>query len=556
MGVLTDQEQNLRETVLGDLTRNGVLATLRAQLRHHVFESLSGKSNGTSDTAEKPRGLQPESRDDVVLGLVRDVLLQYHLDYTAATLTSEASMSATSDPGAQRVALAKQIGLTIDPSTTNVPLITEILKTRISGNTVRRPHVPQTTGIENPLTARARHLFDEYDANRDGAIDKEELRILFMEAFPHFPSEMVERYVTEEFRSYDVSFSGDLTFNDFLDIYSRIFVKVDGQHMKRFGSPSLKRKTAGLGTLKNKEAGAAAGGEASATGSIKDTKKERKATSPPSSARQPSATTKGALDGLEDSEIEEDSELDEDIDDLIDTFSKEDFSARSNSGKKGGSLLDVSGRDSGCMSTRSSVAINDSPRSDCKSSNLSKSSTTSKNGHQSKSIFSDSDSSTDDEGDFGLKKTSQASDTKPLRSPSSSKGEEPSDKEVAKDAEQSGDDGCDDIDESIDDDGISSHMSSEHDAGTKNSKGSSKSGAGAKDDAYGNDFEGEDDDETEADGKMTTDNDIGQDEIDAVSDISIGYSSEINETDDKSCNNSAEEDRFDYEEDADDDFVF
>ena len=40
-----------------------------------------------------------------------------------------------------------------------------------------------------------------------GTIDKDELRELFIDMFPHFHKNMLERYVTDEFRAADTDFS-------------------------------------------------------------------------------------------------------------------------------------------------------------------------------------------------------------------------------------------------------------------------------------------------------------------------------------------------------------
>ncbi|MGH0163156.1 UNVERIFIED_CONTAM: hypothetical protein FKN15_044260 [Acipenser sinensis] len=55
--------------------------------------------------------------------------------------------------------------------------------------------------------AEARKKFDHYDKDRNGEINKEELRILFTDLFPHFHKNMLERYVTDEFRAVDKDFN-------------------------------------------------------------------------------------------------------------------------------------------------------------------------------------------------------------------------------------------------------------------------------------------------------------------------------------------------------------
>ena len=84
-------------------------------------------------------------------------------------------------------------------------------------------------------------------------------------------------------------------------------------------------------------------------------------------------------------------------------------------------------------------------------------------------------------------------------------------------------DNIEDIDESIDDDAVSSVCSSSHRKGKSRSRGAS---------AYSNDFGDDDDDDDDDDERSnsrgaTDKDDIGQDEIDAVSDVSIGYSDEM-----------------------------
>ncbi|GFR97827.1 FGFR1 oncogene partner [Elysia marginata] len=70
----------------------------------------------------------------------------------------------------------------------------------------------------------AQAKFDYYDKDNSGAIDKDELRDLFIDMFPSFHRNMLERYVNDEFNAVDKDFSSSIDFDEFLGMYKRLFL--------------------------------------------------------------------------------------------------------------------------------------------------------------------------------------------------------------------------------------------------------------------------------------------------------------------------------------------
>lgn len=70
----------------------------------------------------------------------------------------------------------------------------------------------------------AKKKFEEWDKDNSGTIEKDELRALFMDMFPSFHRNMLDRYVNDEFRAADRDFSNAIDFEEFLGMYKRFFV--------------------------------------------------------------------------------------------------------------------------------------------------------------------------------------------------------------------------------------------------------------------------------------------------------------------------------------------
>ncbi|RXN01343.1 hypothetical protein EOD39_7072 [Acipenser ruthenus] len=65
----------------------------------------------------------------------------------------------------------------------------------------------------------------EINTDRSGEISKEELRTLFTDLFPYFHKNMLEMYITDEFRAVEKDFNNSIDFDQFLRMYKRLFIQ-------------------------------------------------------------------------------------------------------------------------------------------------------------------------------------------------------------------------------------------------------------------------------------------------------------------------------------------
>jgi len=116
---------------LGDLVREtlekkGVLATIRAELRKHVFDVV--RAEELPEVAiTLCQNLTKSEIDTICLDLVRDFLSHYGLNYTLAMLTSEAGLQSLA-PQANRGMITSRLRLgAMKPSETR-PLIAKLVE--------------------------------------------------------------------------------------------------------------------------------------------------------------------------------------------------------------------------------------------------------------------------------------------------------------------------------------------------------------------------------------------------------------------------------------------
>merc|ERR1712226_425435 len=109
------------------------------------------------------------------------------------------------------------MGIIESDETSKVPILAEVLKR----GTQSRGRLASSEGMSAIHLEEARKKFEEYDKDKNGSIDKGELRELFVDLFPAFHKNMLDRYVNDEFRSADKDFSNAIEFEEFLDMYKR-----------------------------------------------------------------------------------------------------------------------------------------------------------------------------------------------------------------------------------------------------------------------------------------------------------------------------------------------
>ncbi|KAK3098151.1 hypothetical protein FSP39_016670 [Pinctada imbricata] len=230
----SDEDTELRDLVAQTLENNGVLGKIRAQLRASVFLALEEHevfhiyclflghdlyiATQTSDL-DFEFDIQPNS-GQAVAGLVREFLEFFNLEYTLAVFEPEAGLDGKAG---SRASLARELNVTDNEGPSNEPLISQIVS-RSKPEKLTRSKSNNAEDLSSKQIADARQKFEFYDKDRNGEIDKDELRALFIDMFPGFNRNMLDRYVNDEFRAIDTDFSSSIDFNEFLGMYKRLFL--------------------------------------------------------------------------------------------------------------------------------------------------------------------------------------------------------------------------------------------------------------------------------------------------------------------------------------------
>ncbi|XP_071819142.1 centrosomal protein 43-like isoform X2 [Apostichopus japonicus] len=223
-----DEDTELRDLVAQTLETSGVLGKIRAELRASVFLALEEQQHQQKKTSYINQELKTflQSKDGLtVANLVLEFLNFFNLDFTAAVFNPEANLKGKCE---KRAELRKRLNLESSESTEKKPLILELLE-----KTNQSQGQPKSLGtnllhLSAAQIQDAKQKFEHYDKDKSGAIDKNELRNLFMDMFPHFHKNMLERYVNDEFSAGDSDFSSGIEFDEFLGMYKRLFILCRG----------------------------------------------------------------------------------------------------------------------------------------------------------------------------------------------------------------------------------------------------------------------------------------------------------------------------------------
>ncbi|XP_071137989.1 centrosomal protein 43-like isoform X1 [Mytilus edulis] len=226
-----DEDTELRDLVAQTLETNGVLGKIRAQLRASVFLALEEQESSQNKTPFANHDLRKflgTKEGKAVAGLIKEFLEFFQLEYTLAVFEPEAGLNI---PHESRDTLAKELNVS-DTGQSAGPLIAELVQQKGSSPRSRTPtHISPEEGhqcIPKDLTSKqledAHQKFEYYDKDGNGEIDKDELRDLFIDIFPAFNRNMLDRYVNDEFRAADKNFSSSISFDEFIDMYKRLFL--------------------------------------------------------------------------------------------------------------------------------------------------------------------------------------------------------------------------------------------------------------------------------------------------------------------------------------------
>ncbi|CAC5415574.1 FGFR10P [Mytilus coruscus] len=214
-----DEDTELRDLVAQTLETNGVLGKIRAQLRASVFLALEEQESSQNKTPFANHDLRKflgTKEGKAVAGLIKEFLEFFQLEYTLAVFEPEAGLNI---PHESRDTLAKELNVA-DTGQSAGPLIAELVQQKGPAPRSRTP----THDLTSKQLEDAHQKFEYYDKDGNGEIDKDELRDLFIDLFPSFNRNMLDRYVNDEFRAADKNFSSSISFDEFIDMYKRLFL--------------------------------------------------------------------------------------------------------------------------------------------------------------------------------------------------------------------------------------------------------------------------------------------------------------------------------------------
>ncbi|KAK6488980.1 FGFR1 oncogene partner-like isoform X5 [Huso huso] len=226
-----EEDTELRDLLIQNLENSGVLNKLKAELRAAVFLALEEQEKVENKTPLFNESLKKflNTKDGrLVASLLSDFLQFFNLDFTMAVFQPEIN---TLNGLESRDAVARELGILETEATKGAPLLLELMKrgrhkdrgSSFAEQGDRAVHIPKELSPNH--IAEARKKFDHYDKDRSGEISKEELRTLFTDLFPYFHKNMLEMYITDEFRAVEKDFNNSIDFDQFLGMYKRLFIQ-------------------------------------------------------------------------------------------------------------------------------------------------------------------------------------------------------------------------------------------------------------------------------------------------------------------------------------------
>ncbi|XP_043552205.1 FGFR1 oncogene partner isoform X3 [Chiloscyllium plagiosum] len=221
-----EEDTELRDLLVQTLENSGVLNKIKAELRAAVFLALEEQErveNKTPLVNESLKTFLNTEDGRLVAGLVAEFLQFFNLDFTLAVFRPETNTFTGLDG---RDNLARELGIPEGADLKGVPLLLEVIR---NGQQKEKGTCPSDGDSLNyvPKELSAKHIaeakkkFEFYDKDKNGEISKEELKELFIDLFPHFHKNMLDRYVNDEFKA----FNNVVDFDEFLGMYKRLFVQ-------------------------------------------------------------------------------------------------------------------------------------------------------------------------------------------------------------------------------------------------------------------------------------------------------------------------------------------
>ncbi|KAM4772641.1 centrosomal protein 43 isoform 2-T2 [Rhinophrynus dorsalis] len=215
-----EEDTELRDLLIQTLENNGVLNKIKAELRASVFLALEEQEKTENKTPLVNESLKRflNTRDGrMVASLFTEFLQFFNLDFTLAVFQPEANLVNGPD---DRSHLARDLGIIESDSVKSGPLVLELLKKCHQKDKI----ISGGEELSPKQLAEAQKKFDLYDKDKNGEISKDELRTLFIDLFPHFHRNMLERYVNDEFKAADKDLNNGIDFHEFIGMYKRLFI--------------------------------------------------------------------------------------------------------------------------------------------------------------------------------------------------------------------------------------------------------------------------------------------------------------------------------------------
>ncbi|XP_073672575.1 centrosomal protein 43 isoform X2 [Garra rufa] len=228
----TEEDTELRDLLIQNLENSGVLNKIKAELRAAVFLALEEQDKVENKTPLVNENLKKSlnTKDGrLVAGLITDFLQVFSLDFTLAVFQPEIS---TLNGLESRETLSKELGISESEVNKNTPLLLELVKrgrhkdkTSIftEGDRLTERSFPKE--LLPRQIADARKKFDSHDKNRSGEISRDAVIGIFADLFPQFSRNMLDSYVTEEFKAKGKDTSNTVDFQDFLGLYKCFFIQ-------------------------------------------------------------------------------------------------------------------------------------------------------------------------------------------------------------------------------------------------------------------------------------------------------------------------------------------
>lgn len=212
-----EKELELKDLIVQTLEANGLLSKIKAQLRASVFMALDEndkEANKNNDFQNiKVKKLLQTNEGRLAASLIRDFLECCNLDYTISVLDPELNSNIFWD---KREKLYKTLNINENDSNMDSPVLSEYIKEQ-------QAKKKQTNEDELPLNIieAIRHKFDKFDTSKKSYLDKDKLKSLFMNLFPSFSKNIIERFVLDEIENNDLR--GGANFDDALFIYKKLY---------------------------------------------------------------------------------------------------------------------------------------------------------------------------------------------------------------------------------------------------------------------------------------------------------------------------------------------